>query len=463
MSSQLSYSRCRKSGSFVSSTRLIGTWSQWLCTSEGKITSYFQGGSYSSGDARGEAKWTSDIVHPNWNKFRNGTLYRRGVFVRNPADLGGDFSSCYGVDHREILCKRTYRYFDPVQRILHEYKGGWIPRNWPTNEFSQKDLTGVGVSGKFSGSYGDGSALGPRAWNQYKPKLSMADLGIFAGESREIPRMLKTTAEGFGDLFRQTYGNLTSPCMGKKVANHWLNHQFGWVPFANDISKFINLAVDGRAALQRTIDHNGHWLKRKGPIGFSDSDIVETLVATATDGKYIYPPNPEPLVFNMQLNGQSASTSKIYLCKSTRSWFSGAFRYWIPSFAEPDKALNTMQNYLRLYGARVSPLLVWNLTPWSWLIDWYTNVGDNISNFQSISQDNMAAAYAYVMQEKLCEYLNRTTLHLKVGPVSPEWRRGAITKTRRHASPYGFTTDFSNFSSYQWSILTALGFSRFST
>jgi hypothetical protein len=103
---------------------------------------------------------------------------------------------------------------------------------------------------------------------------------------------------------------------------------------------------------------------------------------------------------------------------------------------------------------------VWELTPWSWLADWFTNVGDVVANMSTGYAENLAAQYAYVMGTTQISTCWDTSLNTKQGVIH---NSSGYTETYKHrvgASPFGFGLTSNDFSARQWSILAALGLSR---
>jgi hypothetical protein len=102
------------------------------------------------------------------------------------------------------------------------------------------------------------------------------------------------------------------------------------------------------------------------------------------------------------------------------------------------------------------------LTPWSWLSDWVTNIGDVMASMSSIMFDNLCAKYAYVMgtTSQRVDYEGRNNYKLPTGPMTETWYAEYIRKSRVAASPFGFGLTNSDFTARQWSILAALGLSR---
>jgi hypothetical protein len=113
-------------------------------------------------------------------------------------------------------------------------------------------------------------------------------------------------------------------------------------------------------------------------------------------------------------------------------------------------------------GTRLTPDVLWNLAPWSWLVDWFGNVGDVSSNATALSNDNLVMRYGYLTKKVSVTYSYtcpdvRSNGH-KLGSVTT----GLINTSleRRRATPYGFGIDLNGLSVAQWAILGALGLTK---
>jgi hypothetical protein len=292
------------------------------------------------------------------------------------------------------------------------------------------------------------SQLGAKGWNKFRPTRSGADLGVFLGEIHEVPRMLKTSAKGFADLWRSMGGH-RSNFAPKKLANHWLNHQFGWLPFLADLRDLYKTTKSLDSKLKQLRRDNGRWIRRRGTIGMESESEVLTEQDTSCG---LYP------IASSYLYSYPYGSSRVTKNFSRHSWFSGAFRYWIP--AKPDSWYWNARAIAMLYGVMPSPSLVWELTPWSWLIDWCADVGDAINNMDSIMFDNLCAKYAYVMCHTIRNITYSGQNNFLTGPISATASMNLESKSRVGASPFGFGLTGGDFSSRQWSILGALGLSR---
>jgi hypothetical protein len=286
-------------------------------------------------------------------------------------------------------------------------------------------------------AFGDVSSYGPSAWKKFLPGMPQAGVSTFLAELREAPTMVRFLRE------RST----------NSLGGNFLNHQFGWTPFLSDIRKMVQLHGKTDSILSNLATNNGKWMQRGGSV--AESENVEYdwekhgLTAhgfTPALDSYLYAPG----------NPHWAKGSVSFL---RRVWFSGRFKYWIDPMV-----INTpvfRRNFLRkLYGLSITPREVWELIPWSWLVDWFTNAGDVISNVSGGALD-CVAKYAYVMgttsrrwtQQCGTTFCDGTSI---TGNVETEH----FAKTRVAANPYGFGITFGELSPRQLAILAALGLTR---
>jgi hypothetical protein len=120
----------------------------------------------------------------------------------------------------------------------------------------------------------------------------------------------------------------------------------------------------------------------------------------------------------------------------------------------PSKIQDIVRQYL--LGAdtsNVSASMLWELTPFSWLVDWFVNVGVVIDNHRVFDELGQVMNFGYVMcrEERLTTSVIRTT----DGRTFSSQFRG-IRQRRERASPFGFGIDEGALSAFQLSILGAL-------
>lgn len=276
-------------------------------------------------------------------------------------------------------------------------------------------------------------SYGPEAWNRFKPAKPKASLGQFIAELRDFPSLFNTKLKRFGDL-----------------GSGYLNVQFGWKPFISDIRRWYSSMCKLDKQLARLRNENGKWLKRSGTL-FEDQDVS---VSSRVN-------------YGLLVNNYCTSIRQHTISTSvSKCWFKGSFRYYIPGLQEGE--WGNFRVARRLWGAELTPGLLWEITPWSWLVDWVSNAGDVLDNLGSVQFDNMAAKKAYVMLKESTTIESTTHFtanHTKDGILTATpWRVRGIkvqsTKCRAEASPFGFNLDWNDFNPFQLSILSALGIKR---
>lgn len=294
------------------------------------------------------------------------------------------------------------------------------------------------------------STYGTKAWNKFRPAQAEAGLGQFIAELRDLPQMLKTSASLFYKKWRSMGGRRTLRSTPKSVANHWLNTQFGWVPFLSDFRNFHKLTKNLSSRLDHLKRDNGQWVRRGGTV---TTDSAFDLVGGSSTQTRHYP----VALGSKYINSSNTGSNQIYFSESSRIWFVARFKYWIPQLVGPDWQGFAVK---RLYGLEITPTLIYELTPWSWLVDWFADVGDSLSLAQAQLTDNLCAKYAYLMETREKKMIIDSTLALKQESLKATFVIRQSQKLRNGASPFGFGIEPINFSARQFSILGALGLTR---
>lgn len=301
---------------------------------------------------------------------------------------------------------------------------------------------------------------GTIGWARFKPTASRGGLDQAIGEIHQVPTLfgVKKLKKGFENMLRRQGGGIK---LSKALGSEYLNYQFGWVPLISDLLDTVENAYKMESRMRQLLKDNGKPVRRSGTI--SSDGGVTTATSGHNSGGASYPALPTPLYDG----GESFSTT---VTTSLKYWFSAKFRYHIVDPRKyQDGYLLSLQVKPReayqlqriLFGAEVTPETLYNITPWSWLIDWVVPGGDLINNFVNDSVDGLVADYSYVM----CH--NSTTTNIVVngklqngGPYSCSSLLTSETKQRMAASPYGFGITLSGLSTKRLAILAALGFTK---
>jgi hypothetical protein len=233
----------------------------------------------------------------------------------------------------------------------------------------------------------------------------------------------------------------------RDAGSEYLNVQFGWLPLLSDIRGFA-AAVKESDKLLSAYRKGSDTKMRKGyqfpsdRVDFSNYRPQGGFQASSTYSN---------------LSGPGSLTGYT----ERKKWFKGAFRYHIPS---SDTQLGKFKRWAsysdHLLGWKVTPETLWNIAPWSWAVDWFTNAGDVMSNISSLGKDGLVMQYGYSMQHSIKETRIFATYNTSEGQTPLNRYQLVETKQRRAATPYGFGTNLSTLTSRQIAIIAALGLSR---
>lgn len=243
----------------------------------------------------------------------------------------------------------------------------------------------------------------------------------------------------------------------KKSGSEYLNVEFGWLPLVSDLKNFAHAVKNSHEILQQYRKQSDTKIRR----GYSFPSLSSSFTWKTGDPNCGYAVSYTNDVAEGQGPGVQTST------RSARTWFSGAFRYHIPVGDDlSSKMARWYSEADKLLGVRLTPETVWNLAPWSWAVDWFTNTGDVIHNITRLGSDGLVMQYGYIMSESIYTRTlsatfpnsrSRTDLK-KDGSCSHHYEE--IHRVRREATPYGFGFNMATLTASQDAVLVALGLSK---
>lgn len=325
----------------------------------------------------------------------------------------------------------------PSNGVGRNYVGPVIawPHHVPTSWQTEAQLLSVVPVDHVDTRY----ALGATAISRCKPASPEAALGV-------------ALSEALYDGIPSAYGRLdfSRPIeYFRTLGRNYLNVEFGWKPFISDVRQTGKVLQDQADILEKLKAHSGQPIRRRYQF-----PIVQTSTS-AGDG---YLPWPTLDVYHWTQGGHTVKS--VY---TKKTWFSGEFRYKFPSGA--DSAIETLRAHSRqLVGIDWTPETLWQARPWTWMVDWFSNSGDFMSNLSAIAYDHLVMHYGYLMQETKMEYTSShygVKSHKMYGlPPTISGRTSYVHKTRVHATPFGFGFDWDKFTPRQFAILASLGITR---
>lgn len=251
----------------------------------------------------------------------------------------------------------------------------------------------------------------------------------------------------------------------KKLGSEYLNIEFGWKPLVGATVETMNAVAESARILRQYQRDSGRWVRRDYTFPEEITQKVNPLkqLTTGSTGTYLVDPRNDTAKWSPLWT--SGATQFHDHTKTTRQvYFRGAYSYYLQSGnSHLNKLFGFEQKARRLLGLELTPEVLWELSPWSWLVDWNLNVQDNIHNAEALNRDGLVIRYGYLMCKTVSEHtLTVTNVTPRNGPTfGPITVTYRITRKQRvRAEPYGFGSNPAAYTSRQWAILAALGMTK---
>ena len=278
--------------------------------------------------------------------------------------------------------------------------------------------------------------------------------------------LAETFKEGVPSLFgiqswKQKTGFL------KSLGSEYLNYQFGWAPLKAEVDAVVNAARNHRDIMQNYRHNEGRDVHREFhfPVESQQWEFENSranAIAWSGGSKF-------------QSLAQPAAQCVSYVRNERKRWFEGCFTYGGPGKADNySRHLGFGSEADAVFGLNLNPSVLWELTPWSWAVDWFTNAGDVISNVSNFAAAGLVMRYGFMMEENISEsytqYGDSAWNAYKTGESGTKTtkREGAtrighrtVTKSRAPANPFGFGVGWEGLSPTQLAITAAIGITRF--
>lgn len=284
--------------------------------------------------------------------------------------------------------------------------------------------------------------------NPSRPSVS---LPVFIGEMKDLPGMAKDIWRDFARS-KQVVKNFH-----QQVGSHYLMGVYGFAPLISDLIKL--------GQFQKTASRRANEFQRL----YSNSGLKRRLLLS------------EATMKGAKTNITVESTHSTIVCRhqivtTGKQW--GTVR-WLPTSLPPTsrddpKYMRMAQNVILGLGPRFNATDwkssrarndwwsdasdAWNLMPWSWMADWFGNMGEYLA-----AQRNSVPAVPTrinIMVE------TRSISTFTPLPSNPSWAKGGgaslsrVTKARAQGAGPDLTAGIPFLSGSQLSILGALGLQR---
>jgi len=390
---------------------------------------------------------TESENHPNWRQtWVEENNPGSGLFHEEP-DRGGDFTT-----------QKSW-VESPVIPVVQRVTSGW----YTNTIFQQQRITFYGAVRPT----GLGGNIFPPSARSSESQISAigTDLISKCAPTNQVANFSTALLDTYHDGLPKLLGSLFWKDRAARVrdvyknaGNEYLNSEFGWKPLVKDVTDLSSGVLHLDKLVKQYIKDAGKVVRRKygfPPIVKTEySTFVPQAVAALVGGA---DNSLLDQVFPFRGSVQRTRQTTIF------RWFSGAFTYHLPAntgdvFGEHARLAE------QLLGVELTPEVLWELTPWSWAVDWFANLGNVIHNAQRWSSDGLVMRYGYVMEKSTVRdtYSHVGSTGLKPGNLAfPEsYVFVTETKLRRRATPFGFGINFAALTGQQKAISAALGLSR---
>lgn len=398
-------------------------------------------------------RFQNDSTNNHWP-----SLKRKGLVNRDVGSNWTAFESAVEVDSTRlnVLCNLA-------TDIYHAYRGPVLVGhsnyvysaedffNLPYGYRDETDLIGAGTS----------------AIAKVLPTNPISDLPTALGElfNEGLPGIPGISGLGRGGISRHT------------VPDEYLNYQFGVKPFLSDLGKFRKAVEEAEKLIDHYAAKAGTVIRRGYEYPTVVADDITTTPATTGNEKWLGGPCQSQAAGYFQSSiGGWPGTLEVEEHRERKTWFSGAFTYYLPPVGSSwsDK-LRRQEAELRHLYSGISVDTAWNLLPWSWAVDWFTNAGDVLHNVSAFARDGLVMPWGYVMESfnitRTCTvrdaYVGRCRFWNDIDTGSNNNAHALPTMSttysakylrRRKATPFGFGLLDSDLSGRQKAIGAALFF-----
>lgn len=190
-----------------------------------------------------------------------------------------------------------------------------------------------------------------KALANMNPNRPVVDLPLFVFELKDFPRMLKH----LGDTYRKGLRGLRPV----DVPEWHLAYSFGWAPLVSDLWSLVKLtrSIEERKAYLRSLEY-GHRVRRR---------------LTPKNNVTVRSVSPDSIGVYDGWNGYYHYVADLAYEETVDVWFTANAKLLTEL---PDVRREREYTYMHALGLSLSAETLWNALPWSWLIDYFLNIGD---------------------------------------------------------------------------------------
>jgi hypothetical protein len=238
------------------------------------------------------------------------------------------------------------------------------------------------------------------------------------------------------------------------VPKEYLSYMFGWRQTYSDIKDLLQTPTSIGKRINLLMDRNGKATTYRSQKSFSDTSTLSSGLL------YYVLPHESTAVTESEMN------RKVTLKMVVNTTF---------EFPKVDLPIFRSREWYRQLGVVPTPTDLYNLVPWTWLVDWFTGFGDYVNVIDNINQDRDLINWGFItclIEGDVSTTLKSQTYSYHTTGVAPTGNTVQVKNNYLHKSSFHFrsqvrrdlavvlnvkaTSDVDNLTPYQVSILGSL-------
>lgn len=302
-------------------------------------------------------------------------------------------------------------------------------------------------------------------FRQSVPGAPAFDLARFLFELRDIPKFFSG-----GNYF---------PRRGREAGSAYLNYVFGLAPTGKDLAALAHAVIRSADLVRDFINHENQQVTRRrsreiGRVVYTEAPYRPSGTGShqhvIRDGTITWgnvtmwaPPAGRDLlgtrICPFQIQTLVHATSEL------RQF--ATFEYFVP---RPSGIMARIDGYVRraslVLGSGLSAAAVYELSPWTWMLDWFFDIGGLLQYQETVATNSVVATrsgWVHEVQSTVEAYMFPTTSRfttIDVGAYSM-LSAGSTIQKRRAGGPFSISQPW-GLSVTQKAIVAALAVSRYS-
>lgn len=297
------------------------------------------------------------------------------------------------------------------------------------------------------------NTYGNRAIAQVSPTVPKANISVTAAE------IIREGITAPGASYAPWLASRSS--FLRSTGSEYLNANFGWLPLVSELQAVISSLLNAGKSIQQFDRDSGLIVRRS--LSFPPIKSTTSVPGNQTRAELV-----GAAVINhsrwYDAGGNVDTTPTFKTTESSQTyWFKGAFTYYVsPGKNLLERLVRYEQLGNHLLGSRLTPEVLWELAPWSWLVDWFADIQTALRTAVLLENDGLVVKYGYLMRTTR---MSNTTLGTRIrfkGRTAYNLTNSdnLLVKERARSTPFGFGLNPNTFTVRQWAILAALGLTK---